>query len=192
MKNLKMTINSYEINIGQDNPNLLIHGRTGTGKSTLVHKLIESIQDDFILIESRGVKGNESFILYQCRDGLDIGTPQNVTKGSNQWVGNLSDLEMRLLEEIEVRKLMKEELTPILVVLDELDYMLAERYGDGLDALAYKSRLNHFLKVGAEVEMYFLMTSQEEKTHPIVNSLFTAKIETLRLNGEFTANMNIL
>ena len=190
MRNIKLELNNYGITLNKNNPNLLIHGKVGTGKSSLVHKLTESIKHDFIFIGNRDPKRGEGFIIHRCKDGLDIGTPQGITESSPEHIGNLSDLEMRLIKEIEERELIeyKEQLSPILVILDELDFLVAERYEKELSAFEYKSRMSYCIQKGSKMGIYFILTSQSKDILPIKESLFITQIETRKVDSSFTAD----
>lgn len=192
MRNVEMQLKHYGITLNQDNPNLLILGKTGTGKSFLVNKLIESIKHDFVFIGNRDPKRGEDFIIHPCRDGWDIGGYQGITESSPEHIGNLSDLEMRLNKEIEERELVdKEKLIPMLVVMDELDFLLSERYKKELSCFEYKSRLNHYMQKGSKVGIYFILISQLTDISPISKYLFTTQIETKKVNSKFIANCSI-
>lgn len=192
MRNVEMQLKHYGITLNQDNSNLLILGKTGTGKSYLINKLIESIKHEFILIENRGAKKGEGFLIYPCRDGWDIGGPQGITESSPEHIGNLSDLEMRLIKEVEERELVdKEKLIPMLVVMDELDFLLSERYKNELSSFEYKSRLNHYMQKGSETGIYFILTSQSKDISAISKNLFITQIETEKVNSKFIANCSI-
>lgn len=193
MRNVEMKLNNYEIVLNQNKSNLLVHGKTGTGKSVLVNKLIKSIKHDFILIESKDSKKGENFSISSCTDGLDIETHQN--EKVTEYIGNIDDLEVRLMKEIKDRKLMKnkEKLAPILVVIDEVNLLLMDNYKDSSSVLEYKSKLDNLFLMGSKVGIYVILISQLSSQHlsSKINELFDTKIETSKIDSEFFANCSL-
>lgn len=190
IRNVEMKLNNYDIVLNQNKSNLLIHGKTGTGKSVLINKLIESIKHDFILIESKDAKKGENFVIYPCKNGLDIGYLQNVKV--TEYIGNIDNLEIRLMKEIKDRKLMenKEDLAPILVVIDELSLLMMDIYKD---ASILESKLDNLFILGSKVGIYVILTSQlsSQKLPSKINELFDTQIETSKIDSEFFANCSL-
>ncbi|HHT98022.1 MAG TPA: AAA family ATPase [Clostridiales bacterium] len=193
MKYIKMHLKSCEICMDQDNPNLLIYGKTGTGKSTLAHQLAKSIQHDFMLIENQIVNDNKTFVTCQFKNGIRV---ESEKKYLNNCIGDVKDLEIKLLKEIKSRKLVdnKEGVVPILIILDELDYILSQCCdNNNLDAIEYKSRPNYLLKVGPSMGIHFIITAQSHSIlYPIKVNLLNNQIETTREKSKFTANIKIV